>query len=467
MTRSRDTADQINRINSSAANATAITVDSSENVSLTGALDVTGTVTADGLEVSGLVTLDDYSGNSGRGRINIGNSGQKFIEGLDTGNGGSGSYLKIGSGSTTQLTIDNAGNVGIGVDAPVAALEVSRGNAAYAGIFSSIQGQGRVVLFKDNHASPTKYNWLIGAQYNANNAFEITPSTAVGGYTFSSVGLMVTETGNVLVGKTSVDSNTVGVEAKSDGTLTATVAADTVSILNRKTIDGEILRLQKDGSPVASIGVLNSNNLTVSGTVADHGGLQFGTHAVLPMEANADSNGTVDLGASGSRWKDLYLSGGVVFGPASASNVSSQTLDDYEQGTYTATVSPSSGTITLNTSYNTAAYTKVGRSVTVTGLLVASAVSSPSGTLDISLPFASANLIEGSERSTNVVTFWCNGAGAPTAGVWYNAMLILNLGGVSYLRVYMQGYNGSYNVNPGDWIGAGSDVHINFTYFTA
>ena len=77
-------------------------------------ISVTGAVTADGLEVSGLVTLDDYSGNSGRGRINIGNSGQKFIEGLDTGNGGSGSYLKIGSGSTTQLTIDNAGNVGIG-----------------------------------------------------------------------------------------------------------------------------------------------------------------------------------------------------------------------------------------------------------------------------------------------------------------------------------------------------------------
>ncbi len=48
MTRSRDTADQINRINSSAANATAITVDSSENVSLTGNLDVTGTVTAAG-----------------------------------------------------------------------------------------------------------------------------------------------------------------------------------------------------------------------------------------------------------------------------------------------------------------------------------------------------------------------------------------------------------------------------------
>jgi len=42
MTRARDTADQINRINSSAADATAITVDSSENVAITGNLSVDG-----------------------------------------------------------------------------------------------------------------------------------------------------------------------------------------------------------------------------------------------------------------------------------------------------------------------------------------------------------------------------------------------------------------------------------------
>ena len=34
MSRARDTADQINRVNSSAADATAITVDSSENVGI-------------------------------------------------------------------------------------------------------------------------------------------------------------------------------------------------------------------------------------------------------------------------------------------------------------------------------------------------------------------------------------------------------------------------------------------------
>lgn len=36
-----------------------------------------------------------------------------------------------------------------------------------------------------NPAASTKYNWLIGGQFNINNTFEITPSTAVDGSTFS------------------------------------------------------------------------------------------------------------------------------------------------------------------------------------------------------------------------------------------------------------------------------------------
>ena len=59
------------------------------------------------------------------------------------------------------------------------------------------------MVFADVHSSPTKYNWLVGAQYTVNNGFEITPSTAVGGYTFSNPGIVVLETGNVGIGTTS------------------------------------------------------------------------------------------------------------------------------------------------------------------------------------------------------------------------------------------------------------------------
>ena len=74
-------------------------------------IDVTGTAVTDGLTVAGTAQFDNYGGATGKGRIQFGNSGQQFIEGLDTGNGGSSAYLKFGSGSTDALTIDNSFNI--------------------------------------------------------------------------------------------------------------------------------------------------------------------------------------------------------------------------------------------------------------------------------------------------------------------------------------------------------------------
>lgn len=78
---------------------------------------------------------------------------------------------------------------------------------------------------------------------------------------------------------------------------------------------------------------------------------------------------------------------------ATAGTGTSELLADYEEGTYTATMTPNtSGTITLNSAVNTMSYTKVGRLVTVTGLLQVSSVSSPVGTyVKINLPFTSKN----------------------------------------------------------------------------
>jgi len=83
-------------------------------------------------------------------------------------------------------------------------------------------------------------------------------------------------------------------------------------------------------------------------------------------------------------------SGGIQFnGDTAAANA----LDDYEEGTHVATVTPgTSGTVTLNSTGNTLSYVKIGRFVNVGGYLAVSAVSSPVGYFDISLPFAVANL---------------------------------------------------------------------------
>jgi len=78
---------------------------------------------------------------------------------------------------------------------------------------------------------------------------------------------------------------------------------------------------------------------------------------------------------------------GITFPATQSASSNANTLDDYEEGTFTVTFVPNtSGTISLSS--DTCSYTKVGRAVTITGFLKVSSVSSPLGYLKISgLPF--------------------------------------------------------------------------------
>jgi hypothetical protein len=85
-------------------------------------------------------------------------------------------------------------------------------------------------------------------------------------------------------------------------------------------------------------------------------------------------------------------------------------LDDYEEGTWTATITPqTSGTITLST--NTGYYVKIGNQVVITAKFAISAVSTPLGFVRISLPFNNGSLgacsiIMENTTSTGCANFW-------------------------------------------------------------
>ena len=96
----------------------------------------------------------------------------------------------------------------------------------------------------------------------------------------------------------------------------------------------------------------------------------------------------------------LSASDGIALGVGTA-NTASNVLDDYEEGSYTPAFTVASGSLTVHGSHNTLAYTKIGRVVHVQGEVRFSAVSSPSGNFSISLPFAVADLAEGSARFTS------------------------------------------------------------------
>jgi hypothetical protein len=78
---------------------------------------------------------------------------------------------------------------------------------------------------------------------------------------------------------------------------------------------------------------------------------------------------------------------------ATSGTGTSELFDDYEEGVHTTTITPTtSGTISMPSSNNQLAYTKIGNVVHVSGYLYVSAVSSPTGAFDISLPFTAADL---------------------------------------------------------------------------
>ena len=83
-----------------------------------------------------------------------------------------------------------------------------------------------------------------------------------------------------------------------------------------------------------------------------------------------------------------------------AAGMTSQLLNWYEEGTWVVTVTPeTSGTITLNSSFDSASYTRIGNNVSVRAQLQISGSSLPVGTfIKISLPFAIASLPEISGR---------------------------------------------------------------------
>jgi hypothetical protein len=112
-------------------------------------------------------------------------------------------------------------------------------------------------------------------------------------------------------------------------------------------------------------------------------GIVVGDGKVYP---NADAS--LQLGQSANRYTDLYLSGGVYLGGTGSANK----LEDYEEGTWTPTVSRSSTAPSVTYANRTGGYIKVGNLIYASFDLTASSVSGGSGSVNITgLPYNVTN----------------------------------------------------------------------------
>ena len=113
--------------------------------------------------------------------------------------------------------------------------------------------------------------------------------------------------GNVDIGNSRGHVNFSAGTLKYGGNEVFTVAGGTLG--GTLTLDTSLTLKDGSGAAVGALTILGGNNLTISGSQTNHCGLSFATNAILPATQGATNTGTVDLGASSEKFKNLYLSG--------------------------------------------------------------------------------------------------------------------------------------------------------------
>ena len=259
--------------------------------------------------------------------------------------------LGIGTSSPSDFAA-NANNLVVGSGSGTEGITINSGTANYG-----------VIYFADGTSGSAAYAGNINYNH-ADNSMRL-------GTNGSTTDVVIDSSGRLLHGTT--DSNPADNSAGStadngvvlnSGAIVGSKYNDRAMYLNRTGSDGEIIELRKSGLPVGSIGTqsddLNIGNADVALRFADD------IDSIIPFSqtANADRGGAIDLGypSAATLFKDLYLSGGAYLGGTTAANK----LEDYEEGLWTLIITTSGTGESVSIGSTTGTYTKIGRQVTAT-----------------------------------------------------------------------------------------------------
>ena len=208
---------------------------------------------------------------------------------------------------------------------------------------------------------------------------------------------------------------------KADSNLKLQIASANVAFIdvNGLTIVGNSLNVGggrivvTSNNSISTPSVIGANLVTVSGTTA----------------LGITANGQITTANA-----PFILTGGQIQFPGTQiASGDGNCLDDYEEGTFTATLTPTGGSLTMDTSRQTLQYVKIGKIVTIMGYIRTNTVSSPTGPLSFNLPFTSTAGTQYSGQAVgvaipeNLLSGNSNGfaitldAGAATAKIQYTA----------------------------------------------
>lgn len=143
-----------------------------------------------------------------------------------------------------------------------------------------------------------------------------------------------------------------------------------------------------------------------------------------------------------------------------ATGMTSELLDDYEEGDWIVDLTcQTSGTITLVANNNTGTYTKIGNRVFCQALVQVDSVASPTGLLQISLPFSNGAGVEGSAYAHGSISYFNVDLPAGTVDV---SVEIVPSSAVAYVKCSVD--NGAWSRLDASSVAAGSYIAFSISY---
>ena len=290
-------------------------------------------------------------------------------------------FIYTATGGQTTFTTDDSGNA------------LSYSDGAYVDVY--LNG---VLLDPADYTDTSLTSIVLGSGATASDILEVIVydvfSVFSGTFTNGITANTATITDDMLIAKSTVDSNLSGHIFSNNGSAIHTRDGGLVFVLNRLTDDGALAAFRKDGTTVGSIGSVNGD-VFFAGVDDNHAALRLAASSktMLPVTtAGALSDNTTDLGQSNGRFKDLYLGGGAYIGGTGSANL----LDDYEEGTWTPAYGFTTSGATITYDKATGEYVKIGRQVIARFQIRTDAFSGGSGSAVIGgFPFTASTNASG------------------------------------------------------------------------